>query len=161
MPFSPVRTQSTTCSRCKCSDKKLEESTEKKMWAVIICKDACVLILCNLHCSATQQLSLFLALAGPILCCQKHMKTGNGVHCTNPIFAFNYSLLQNAHCTLVAELFARSRKSNTALQHTLPKGEGLGWAIVRTPQIRVTLAFLAACTDIKCRCSSTRALSCL
>lgn len=53
----------------------------------------------------------------------------------------------------------KSRKLNSTLQHTLPEGEELGWAIVRGPQIRVTLAYLAASTDIKCRWSPTRALS--
>lgn len=53
----------------------------------------------------------------------------------------------------------KSRRSNFTVQHSFPKGEELGWAIVRAPQIRVTLAYLAACTDIKCRWSTTRALS--
>lgn len=93
------------------------------------------------------------------------MEIRNGVHCTNPIFFFFFTfaswLLWNAHCTMTAEMFAKkkSRRLNFTLQHSFPKGEELGWAIVRAPQIRVTLAYLAACTDIKCRWSPTRALS--
>lgn len=131
----------------------------KRLWAVIIC-NVCTLILCKLHCGATQRLSLSSALVGCYLAVRNIWKSGAESTALIPFFAFASWLLWNAHCTLAAEMFAKkSGRSNFTLQHSSPKGEELGWAIVCTPQICVTLAYLAACTDIKCRWSPTRALS--
>lgn len=135
------------------------KNPSKRLWAVIIC-NVCTLILCKLHCSATQRLFLSSALAGCYLAVRNIWKSGMESTALIPFFAFSYWLPWNACCTLAAEMFAKKVGGRILLCSTLlPKGEELDWAIVRAPQIRVTLAYLAACTDVKCRWSPTRALS--
>lgn len=82
LSFSPVRTHScwiTLMQDAKCSHKKLEESIEKVVGGNYLQKMR-VLILCNLRCSATQQLSLSLALAGPY--CVVRITWKQGMECT-------------------------------------------------------------------------------
>lgn len=132
----------------------------KRLWAVIIC-NVCTLILCKPHCSATQRLSLCSALVGCYLAVRNIWKSGMASPALIPCFSFVYWLLLNADCTLAAEMFAKKKVEGQILlcNNLCPRGEELGWAIVHAPQIRVTLAYLAACTNIKCRWSPTGALS--
>lgn len=141
----------------KCSDKKLQESIEKVVGGNYLQKCVCVLILCNLRCSATQQFSLSLALAGPYRVVRITWK--QGIECTVLIpflHLISHYFRMFAAPWLQSCLLCSGIPSFCTLH---PKGEGLGWAIVHTPHIRVTLAYLAACTDIKCRWSTTRVLS--
>lgn len=149
MQFSLVSTPSGTCARQMQWQKTLKNPS-KRLWAVIICNE-CTLILCKLHCSATQRLSLSPALASWYLAVRNIWKSGTESTALIPFFLCTSCFLWNAHCALAAEMFAKekiSRRPNFTLQHSFPKGEELGWAIVRAPQIRVTLAYLAACIDI-------------
>lgn len=108
----------------------------KQSWAVIICKEVRVLILCNLRRSATQQFSLSRALAGPFRVVRNTPKQGKERAVLIPFFAFNYSLpsqrsLQPGRTAVFAGGKKKKKKgeeagSRTALCSTLsPRDEGL------------------------------------
>lgn len=123
----------------------------KKQWAVIICKNVCVLILCNLHCSAAQRFSLSLALAGPYLVVG--ITWNQGLECT-ALIPFLHLITHHFRMLSAPWLQNCLQKlgSRTPLRSsTLPEGGGLGWAIVHTPHTHVTFAYLPACTDVKRR----------
>lgn len=73
-------------------NQNLLKNPVKQFWAVIICREVRVLILCNLHRSATQQFSLSRALAGPFRVVRNTPKQGKERAALIPFFAFNYSL---------------------------------------------------------------------
>lgn len=109
MQFSLVSTPSGTCARQMQWQKTLKNPS-KRLWAVIICNE-CTLILCKLHCSATQRLSLSPALASWYLAVRNIWKSGTESTALIPFFLCTSWLLWNAHCALAAEMFAKEKKS--------------------------------------------------